>query len=259
MHIKEVVATLERFAPLPLQDSYDNAGLQVGLTGSEELSGVMLCLDVRENVLEEAAHLGCNLIVSHHPLLFRPLKQLTERTEVERCVRSAVLKNIALYAAHTNLDNAHGGVNFMMAEKLKLQNVRFLRPMLGQNAGSGAIGELPEKLSPEAFTNLVKEVFHAPGLSHNVTTKQAIQTVALCGGAGSFLLDDAIEAGADAFLTGEMNYHQYFGHEKELQILVAGHYETEQFTVELLRRILTKAHPGLRIFETTCETNPVKK
>lgn len=259
MHIKEVVATLERFAPLPLQDSYDNAGLQVGLTGSEELSGVMLCLDVCENVLEEAARLGCNLIVSHHPLLFRPLKQLTERTEVERCVRSAVLKNIALYAAHTNLDNAHGGVNFMMAEKLRLRNVRFLRPMPGQNAGSGAIGELSEKLSPEGFMNLVKEVFHAPSLSHNVTTKQAIQTVALCGGAGAFLLDDAIEAGADAFLTGEMSYHQYFGHEGELQILVAGHYETEQFTVELLRRILLQAHPGMRIFETTCETNPVRK
>ena len=117
MKIKEVAVTLERFAPLPLQESYDNAGLQIGLTEAEDVSGVLLCLDVTEEVILEAEQLGCNLIVAHHPLLFRPLRHITQDTQVERCAVMAIQKNIAIYAAHTNLDNALGGVNFMIAER----------------------------------------------------------------------------------------------------------------------------------------------
>jgi putative NIF3 family GTP cyclohydrolase 1 type 2 len=106
MKIKEVAETLERFAPLPLQESYDNAGLQIGLTAGENVSGVLLCLDVTEEVITEAEQLGCNLIVSHHPLLFRPLRHVTLQTQVERCVVMAIQKGIAIYSAHTNLDNA---------------------------------------------------------------------------------------------------------------------------------------------------------
>lgn len=257
MKIKEVAETLERFAPLPLQESYDNAGLQIGLTEAEEVSGVLLCLDVTEAVIAEAEAKGCNLIVSHHPLIFRPLRHVTAETQVERCVTLAIRKGIGIYSAHTNLDNAPGGVNFMIAEKLGLRNVRFLQPMKGAEGGSGAIGELPQAMPPADFLQCVAEAFHVEGLSHNEVNLKAVRTVALCGGAGDFLLGEAVRAGADAFLTGEMSYHRYFGHEDEILIGVLGHYQSERYTVQLLRRILAEACPELRLFETTVNTNPI--
>ncbi len=159
MKIKEVALTLERFAPLPLQESYDNAGLQLGLTEAEA-SGVLLCLDVTEEVLEEAKRSGCNMIVAHHPLLFRGLKCVSDSNYIQRIVRNAILSDIAIYAAHTNLDNAEGGVNYEIARLLGLQNVRFLRPLPGcENAGSGIVGELPEAVEPMAWLAEVKNIF----------------------------------------------------------------------------------------------------
>ena len=127
MKIKEIIAALERFAPLPLQDGFDNAGLQVGLTEAEA-TGALLCLDVTEAVVEEAVTLGFNLIISHHPLIFKGFKSLTGRNYVERCVMKAIQNGIVIYSAHTNLDNAKGGVNFKIAEKIGLKNVRILEP-----------------------------------------------------------------------------------------------------------------------------------
>ncbi|MBQ5627918.1 MAG: Nif3-like dinuclear metal center hexameric protein, partial [Bacteroidaceae bacterium] len=115
------------FAPLPLQDGFDNAGLQIGLTEAE-VAGVLLCLDVTEAVVDEAVASGCNLIVSHHPLIFSPLKRITGSNYIERCVIKALANGIAIYSAHTNIDNAPGGVNYRIAEKLGLQNVRILVP-----------------------------------------------------------------------------------------------------------------------------------
>ena len=140
MKIKEIIDALERFAPLPLQDGFDNAGLQLGLTEAEA-TGALLCLDVTEEVLDEAEALGLNLVVSHHPLIFHGLKSLTGRTPVERCVMKAICNGITIYAAHTNLDNAPGGVNFKMAEKIGLTDVCFLQPCGdGRQGGSGIIG-----------------------------------------------------------------------------------------------------------------------
>lgn len=258
MKLKEVVAALERFAPLPLQESYDNAGLQIGLTEAEEVSGVLLCLDVTESVVEEAARMGCNLIVAHHPLLFRGLKCVADATQVERCVRLAVRHGVAVYAAHTNLDNARGGVNFRMADKLGLVQARFLSPSSGTDGGSGVIGELPAPEEPMAFLRRAKETFGADCLLHSEGPRRPVRRVALCGGAGEFLLDDAIRCGADVFLTGEMGYHRYFGHERELWIGVLGHYQSERFTIQLLGDILAKAFPGLPLHETAVDTNPVR-
>lgn len=259
MKIKEVAEALERFAPLPLQESYDNAGLQIGLTGNKDVSGVLLCLDVTENVIEEAEMKGCNVIVSHHPLIFRPLRHLTGQTQVERCVAMAIKKNIAIYAAHTNLDNAPGGVNFMIAERLGLQQVKFLQPIKGAEGGSGLIGELPDEgMDVDVFLRHVASVFKVDGLMHNqVYIDRKIKKVALCGGAGDFLLDEAIAQQADAFITGEMGYHRYFGHEEEVLIAVLGHYQSEQYTIQLLHRILHNAFPNLRIEETSINTNPI--
>ena len=257
MKIKEVAETLERFAPLPLQESYDNAGLQIGLTVDEDVSGVLLCLDVTEQVIDEAQHKGCNLIVSHHPLLFRPLRHLTMQTQVERCVCRAIKANVGIYAAHTNLDNAPGGVNFMIAEKLGLNEVAFLQPLQNGKGGSGIVGSLPQPIEAAQFLNKVRSAFGIECLMHNAAPNRPIQRVAVCGGAGDFLLDAAIGQGADAFLTGEMGYHRYFGHENEVLIGVMGHYQSERFTIELLQRILQQAFPTLRILKTEVDTNPI--
>ena len=154
--IKEIIAALERIAPLPLQESYDNAGLQCGLTETEA-SGALLCLDVTEAVLQEAVDLGCNLVVSHHPLLFHGLKQVSDTTLVERCLRMAIQNDICLYAAHTNLDNAEDGVNYKIAEKLGLIDVQPLSP-------SGILGYLPEGEDSLAFLQRVKRAATQPAV-----------------------------------------------------------------------------------------------
>ena len=257
MTIKEVAATLEQFAPLPLQESYDNAGLQIGLTENENVSGVLLCLDVTENVILEAEQKGCNLIVAHHPLLFRPLRHICGKTQVERCEALALQKGISIYAAHTNLDNAPGGVNFMIAEKLGLTDVEFLEPLPGKNGGSGILGNLPSPEPGTAFLQRVAEIFQVEGVMHNRIPQNPVRRIALCGGAGEFLLDKAIQAEADVFLTGEMGYHRYFGHEGEILIGVIGHYQSEQYTIDLLERILRQADAGLVIKKTEINTNPI--
>ena len=258
MRVKDVFAALERFAPLPLQDDFDNAGLQIGLTDGDNASGVLLCLDVTPAVLEEALSEGCNVVVSHHPLLFKPLKQIAGKTMVERCVQKAISNNIAVYSAHTNLDNARGGVNFEIARRLGLTGVRFLRPQTGSDGGSGVIGELEKPIAADEMLRLIGREFKAGCVCHNELLHRPIKRVALCGGAGDFLLEDAISRRADCFLTGEMHYHVYFGHEQEIQIAVIGHYESEQYTIDLMESLLTGALPGLRVIKTSINTNPIE-
>lgn len=262
MKIKEVLNALERFAPLPLQESYDNAGLQIGLTGEQDVTGALLCLDVTMDVVEEAIKSGFNLIVSHHPLLFRGLKRISQDgTSVERIVMKAIQNNIAIISMHTNLDNAPGGVNHKMAEKLGLENVRFLQPLNrgGYEGGSGVIGEISAAAPGVPFVEYVKAIFKAPSAQCTlppVRESEGVLKIALCGGAGSFLLEDAKAQSADVFITGEMHYHEYFEALGDIQIIVLGHYETEQFTCELLQEILAKSCPELptRLFGST---NPI--
>ena len=127
MRISQIIGELEHFAPLPLQEDFDNAGMQVG-DASQSLRGILLCLDVTEEVVDEAIELDCNLIISHHPLIFKPLRSLTGKTYIERCVMKACKYDIVIYSAHTNLDNAYQGVNYRLAEKIGLQNIHILQP-----------------------------------------------------------------------------------------------------------------------------------
>ena len=257
MKAKQVFDALEQYAPLPLQDSYDNAGLQIGLTEEQEVTGALLCLDVTEAVIDEAERMGCNLIVAHHPLLFRGLKQITGQSYVERCVIKAIQKGIGIYAAHTNLDNAEGGVNYRIAEKIGLTNLAFLDAKPGVTAGAGVIGELPAEEDEQCFLERLKELFGIQCMRHGQFCGRKIRRVALCGGAGGFLLPNAIAQGADVFLTGEMRYHDYFGHEGELLIAEMGHYESEQYTVEIFAEVLEKRFPELKIVKTSHNTNPI--
>lgn len=256
--IKEVLRALEQFAPLPLQEDYDNAGLQVGLTETDA-SGALLCLDVTEEVIDEAISLGCNLIVSHHPLIFRPLRRLTDQNMVQRCVMKAVKNDITIISMHTNLDNAIGGVNYKMAGIMQLADVRPLAPktVMGTEGGSGVVGVLPQPMSAGEFVGMLKERFAVECVQANELLRRPISRVALCGGAGAFLLDEAIACQADAFVTGEMHYHEYFGHEQEIQICVIGHYQSEQYTNEILQSIIKERCEGVGCYLTKVNTNPI--
>lgn len=256
MKIREIVDALEKFAPLPLQEEYDNSGLQVGLTETE-VSGALLCLDVTEQVIDEAVSLGCNLVVSHHPLIFRPLKSLAGSTEAERCVMSAVRNGVAVYSAHTNLDNAKGGVNWKIASKLGLDDICWLDAH-SDEAGSGIVGQLPQAMDEEAFIAKIKDVFSVACVRCNGHISRPIRKVAVCGGAGAFLIPQAIRSGADAFVTGEIGYHRFFGADGSILLLEIGHFESEQYTVELLSTVLGEHFPELRIEHTSLKTNPIR-
>ena len=256
--IKEVLSALERFAPLPLQESWDNAGLQMGLTETE-VSGALLCLDVNERIVDEAIAKGCNLIVSHHPLLFRGLKTISDLTDVQRTTMRAIQQGIAVISMHTNMDNARGGVNWRIAEKLGLSGVEFMSAKLvnGVEAGSGVIGELAEPTAADDFIIAVKKAFGVECAMCNELLRRPIKRVAICGGAGDFLLDEAVKNQADAFITGEMHYHQYFGYEQQIQICVIGHYQSEQYTAEIFEEIIQKECLGVKtVIAETC-TNPI--
>ena len=273
MKIIEVVNALERFAPLPLQEDYDNAGLQVGLTAAD-VSGALLCLDVTEQVVDEAVANGCNLIVSHHPLIFHRLSCISDADYVQRTVMKAIEHKVAIVSMHTNLDAAEGGVNFKIAEKLGLCDVRFIGKTQTATApqplgaattdtttevrgGEGVIGRFAEPMAADDFLLLVKQRFDVECVMANELLRRPIATVALCGGAGDFLLDEALHAEADAFLTGEMHYHNWFGHEQQIQIAVLGHYESEQYTREIFRDIIEKVAPTLPVYDTEVSTNPI--
>ena len=266
--IYQVVDALEHYAPLPLQEGYDNAGLQVGLTEAVEVSGALLCLDVTEDVVDEAIRKGCNLIVSHHPLIFRKLARISDENYVQRTVRKAIKNDIAIVSMHTNMDVAKGGVNFKIAEKLGLRNLRFFggeKEIDGVKGGEGVIGEITDEtdtlhadgIAADDLVLMLRERFQVECVQCNQLLRRPIRKVALCGGAGSFLLDAAIAAGADAFITGEMHYHEFFGHEQEIQICVIGHYQSEQFTSEIFRSIITEKCPGVKCEISEINTNPI--
>ena len=282
MKIKQVVDALEHYAPLPLQEGYDNAGLQVGLTEAVEMSGALLCLDVTEEVVEEAVQKGCNLIVSHHPLIFRKLARISDENYVLRTVRKAIKNDISIVSMHTNMDAATGGVNFKIAEKLGLENVRFFggeKEVDGVKGGNGVIGEISDEdilqateagklfeevknhfaegIAADDLVLLLRERFGVECVQCNQLLRRPIHKVALCGGSGSFLLEEAIQAGADAFITGEMGYHEYFGHEQEIQICVIGHYQSEQFTSEIFRSIIQEQFPEAKCYISEINTNPI--
>ena len=258
MKIKQVLSALERFAPLPFQESWDNAGLQLGLT-EVEVSGALLCLDVNEQIVDEAVAKGCNLIVSHHPLLFRGLKQISGADYVQRSVIKAIKHDIVIVSMHTNMDNALDGVNWKIAERLGLTDCKFFaqKTVDGIEAGSGVVGNLPLQMDARAFIELVKKQFGVQCAQCNELLQRPISKVAICGGAGDFLLSDAIGEGADAFITGEMHYHQYFGFEQQIQICVIGHYQSEQYTAEIFRDIIQKDCPGVKTFIAETNTNPI--
>lgn len=361
MKILELISAIEVFAPPQLQEDYDNAGLITG-TGSWNCSGVLCTLDVTPKVVEEALEKGCNLIVAHHPILFKGLKRLNGNNYVERVIIEAIKNDIAIYAAHTNLDNVLLGVSGKMADKLHLKNITMLqpknqllrklttfapenvaaqlrgalfsagagqignytecsfnsngvgtfkatgkaRPFVGEvgtqhqeaetkiemvfpfylerevvqalkqnhpyeevaydivkmeNAhpqiGSGVIGQMEHEMDEQEFLQLLKKTFFANGIRHTALLNKPIKNVALCGGAGSFLIKTARQQGADVYITADVKYHEFFDAGDQMMIADIGHYESEQFTVELLHGLLVEKFPTFAVLKSGVETNPV--
>jgi len=362
MKIADIVRFLEGWAHPSLQESYDNAGL---LTGDPawDCTGVLCCLDVTEAVVQEATDRGCNLIVAHHPLIFKGLKRLTGRNYVERTVIDAIKKDIAIYAIHTNLDNVISGVSGRMAKVLGLTDVQILAPKTGtllklftfvpraqaaqvrqalfdagagvisrysecsfntegtgtfragegtkpfvgekdqlhqepevrvevvlpqyrQSAviaallaahpyeevaydlvslanvqpglGAGVTGYLPEPLETTAFLALLKEKFGLQLVRHTPSSGKPVRKVALCGGAGSSLVSSALAAQADAYVTGDMKYHEFFDADGRILIADIGHFESEQFTIDLLAEQLAEKFTTFAVLKTGIITNPVR-
>lgn len=361
MTIRELTDELERLAPLSLQEKYDNSGLLVGepLTN---VRGALICLDITNAVIEEAIQLDCNLIISHHPLIFNGIKRLTAQDEVQRCVVKAIRNNIAIYAAHTNLDNVTTGVNGKIAEKLELVDCRILSPVseslcklitfvpkllvhkvrealfeagagtignydscsfnsegygsfrAGENThpfvgelhsihyepeikievivprfrisavlnalkaahpyeepaydivpllnkwdqtGAGIVGNLKSEVKLDDFLHQLKSVFNIPSIRYTQPVKQNIRRIAVCGGSGSFLIQDAKNARADVFITADVNYHKFMEADGQLVIVDAGHYETEQYTKELMYEIISKKFPTFALHISKVTTNPI--
>lgn len=360
--LKDIVQVLEQYAPLPYQESYDNAGLQTGNL-NDEVTGVLLTLDCTEAVLDEAITKGCNMVVAHHPVIFKGIKSLTGKNYVERTIIKAIQHNIAIYASHTNLDSVHNGVNAKIAEKLELTKVKMLSskphtlmqlvffvpvdntdevlnaihkagagqigeysncsfqvtgtgrftpsenadPTIGepckpeqvqenrievvfpaflqhkvmkallaahpyeevahyltllenqnQEVGIGMIGELKEELTEEQFLAYLKEKMDLPGLRYTTIGNKKVKKVALCGGAGSFLIKDAMRSGADAFVTGDLKYHEFFDAEGRLLLADIGHYESEVYTKEIFYDTISKNFPNFAVYLSNVNTNPIR-
>lgn len=361
MTIQEIISEIESFAPTAYQEDYDNCGLITG-NRSAEATGVLLSLDCIEEIVDEAIQNNCNLIIAHHPIVFSGLKKITGSNYIERTIIKAIKNDIAIYAAHTNMDNVINGVNYKIAEKLGLINVKILapkngllkklvtyvpqghhtqvlnalfgagcghignydscsfnaegtgtfrgndqsQPFLGKpnelskepeirietifeshterqvlsallgahpyeeaafdvypltnklnQVGSGIIGELKEELKEEDFLNLVKNSLQSECLKYTKKTGKIVKKVALCGGSGRFLLKNAINSQADAYITADFKYHEFFDAEGKILLIDAGHYETEQFTPEIFSDIIRKKFPTFAIRLSKIKTNPV--
>lgn len=359
--IKDICNLIESIAPLSLQEGYDNAGLIVGEPGTK-ISGILLCLDSTEAVVDEAIKLKCNLIIAHHPIIFSGLKKLNGKNYVERTIIKAIKNNIAIYAAHTNLDNVTGGVNFKIAEKLGLINCRILSPKTsllkkliafcptdkadevrtaifnagagnignydqcsfnsegtgtfraGDNTnpfvgkkgklhqekelkieaiyptynesdiisallkahpyeevaydiiplsnqhnriGSGIIAELKKEVGEIQFLKQVKKTLNSGCIKHTQLLGKPVKKVAICGGSGSFLLKNAIQAGADVFISSDFKYHDFFDAEGKILIADVGHFETEQFTGEIFYSAIREKFPKFAVRFSKINTNPI--
>lgn len=261
MKIKSITSYLESIAPLSLQEEYDNSGLIVG-NEEENVIGVLICIDCTEAVVEEAISKKCNLIIAHHPIIFSGLKKITGRNYVERVILKAVQNNISVYAIHTNLDNISEGVNKMICDKLGLGKCKFLLPSTDEktrsvNSGSGMVGLLSKPMAEMDFLTKVKEVMKAGSLKYTGLLGKRVSKVAVCGGSGSFLLNAAIEAKADVFITADFKYHQFFDADNKIVVVDVGHYESEQYTKELIHNLLKRKFSIFALRLSDINTNPV--
>jgi dinuclear metal center YbgI/SA1388 family protein len=251
MQIGQITQALENWAPIPFQEDYDNCGLLVG-SPDTICKGVLCSLDCTEAVIDEAIEKGCNLIVSHHPIIFKGIKQFDNNNYVSRTVLKAIQNNIALYAIHTNLDSIIDGVN----RRILAPKPEF-RDQNGKEIGSGLIGELPLETDEIEFLKWVKEKFNLSVLKHTPLTGKTLKNIALCGGSGSFLINNAKAQGVDCFITSDLKYHDFFEADGRLLLVDIGHGESEQWVSELIVAYLTGKFPTFAVLQSLVCTQPI--
>ena len=260
MKIKEITNYLETVAPLSYQEEYDNCGLLVGDKNSI-VKGVLVTLDCTEAIINEAIETGCNLIIAHHPIIFKGLRKLNGSNYIERTVIKAIKNNIAIYAMHTNLDNVHNGVSAKIAEKLSLKNCVILSIKAekhNSNVGAGIFGELDELIESKIFLKNLKTILKTDCVRYTSLVKSHVKKVAVCGGSGSFLINKAKALNADIYISADFKYHEFFDAEDNMIIADVGHYESEQFTKDLIYDFLTKKFTKFAVQLSKVNTNPIK-
>lgn len=268
VRIKNIISVIEQSAPLSLQEDYDNCGLLVG-NPEEICTGALLCLDVSPAIVSEAVEAGCNLIISHHPIIFKGLKKINGTTIVEQTVIDAIKNGIAIYASHTAMDNAPGGVSAKMAEMMKLQNCSVLDPHPVNNTcqdlqfshndvGTGIYGNMSKAMTVTEFIDFVKQTFNAKvARCSRVNLESRIKKVALCGGSGGFLIGKAFSEGADAIITADVKYHDFVDFENKILIVDIGHFETEACITSIFYELISKKFPNFALRYAKHTQNPV--
>lgn len=257
MILQDIINIIESVAPLSYQETWDNSGLQVG-DRNAEVHEALLTVDVTESVVNEAISMGCDLIVSHHPLLFRGLKHLTGATPQERCVMKALRHNIAIYSAHTSMDSYLHGVSGRMAEKLGICDYRILIPSVSHaEAGLGVIGDLPQPMDNEEFVAFVARVFATPNTSLRWVegSCKQVRKVAICGGAGAEFVEQAIAQGADAFVSADFKYHELQNAYQRITVVDMDHWVSEHFTREIFEQLLS---PYIHTRMARTDESPIK-
>ena len=258
MLVKDILNCITEVAPLHWQESYDNAGLQVGDVNAETHKA-LIALDVTEELVDEAVAKNCDLIISHHPLIFKGLKHITPQTYIERVIVKAVKHDMAIISMHTNLDNSYLGVSRVLAERLGLKDLHLLQPSVAEPelCGAGMVGAFEKPMEEIDFLQLVAEAIGSPCLRHSALTGRKIQEVALCGGSGSPFMPDALHQKVDAYLTADIKYHDFFVPEGDLLMVDGGHFETEQFTKALIKDLILKKIPNFAAEIAETNTNAV--
>lgn len=257
--VSDIIGCITDIAPLKWQESWDNAGLLVG-DANMDVDKALITLDVTEAVVDEAIEKGFHLVISHHPLIYKPLKHLLPENTIERTIMKAIKNDIAIACMHTNLDNSYLGVSKWLADKLGLKNQTILEPLDVEDdvlTGGGMVGELENALDEADFLTLVKKNLDAKALRHSDLLGKKIKKVAVCGGSGFFLLDNVKRCNADAYITGDVKYHDFFEADGKLLLVDAGHYETEQFTKELIADVIIKKFCNFAVSISKVKTNAI--
>jgi len=256
MKVAEVIGAIEEFAPLGIQESWDNSGLQIG-SPDADVTGILLGFDCTPSLIAEAVEKKCNLIITHHPLLFSGLKRIYPEDFTGHCVIDAIKYGINIYAAHTTADKVIAGVSGALARRLGLQNIKVLCPE-DEGIGLGAVGEWSEPKGAKEALEYIKSALELPALRHSALIDTPISRVAMCGGAGASLIENAKDAGAQLYLCGDISYHHFFV-SRDFMIADIGHFESEVEIVEILHGVLQKKFANFAplIYKGKSVHNPV--
>ena len=255
MKVKDIIKVIEEFAPLSVQEGWDNSGLCVG-SPEDEVTSVLLALDCTPELVDEAVACGADMIVTHHPLIFSGLKKITPDDLVGNAVIKAIKAGISIYAAHTNADKVLEGVSGAMAARLGLENVQILADE-GEGTGLGVVGDLPRPVTSQQAIELVKERFGLKCLKASKPVHDLISRVAMCGGSGGSLIGAAQKSGAQLYISGDISYHNYFTREG-FMIMDIGHYESEIDIVDILFSLIKKNFPTFAVRITqNINSNPI--